>query len=308
MKQTDYMVLVNQLNALPEDWYETLDIVRTKNRYKEELELEKETCLAYRKLQGNLEQDGIYIELESALRSIAVQQEIMDEFTAEYGAAYAEKTVAPPGYSEHHTGLSLDLFLIVDGKDSRKNEDLILHPEIWETVHARLAEHGFILRYPEGKEHITGYGYEPWHIRYVNDPVIAEEIMRRGITLEEYLGAAEESLTVLEHWSSDLYSKDELNDAEVQIKCRFAREKDRRLLKLRYGGDEYNSMDVVRKYNAAQSLSVYTGTAVFFTAAVRRSDHSLEPEIPWVLGKTDRDGWDILGYGQDSFQELFSGR
>ena len=126
MKQTDYMVLVNQLNALPEDWYETMDIVRIKNRYGEELELEKQTCLAYRKLQAELEQNGIYIELESALRSIAVQQQIMDEFTAEYGAAYAEKTVAPPGYSEHHTGLSLDLFLIVDGKDSRKNEDLVL--------------------------------------------------------------------------------------------------------------------------------------------------------------------------------------
>ena len=55
-------------------------------------------------------------------------------------------------------------------------------------IHERLADYGFILRYLEGADEITGYSYEPWHFRYINDPAIAKEIMDAGITLEEYLG------------------------------------------------------------------------------------------------------------------------
>ena len=101
--------------------------------------------------------------------------------------------VAVPGFSEHHTGLALDLYLIIDGKDVVLNEDMVQYPEIWEKIHAKLADHGFILRYLEGKEDITGYSYEPWHIRYIDDPAVAKEIMDEGITLEEYLGVAEEA-------------------------------------------------------------------------------------------------------------------
>ena len=55
----------------------------------------------------------------------------MDRFIEKYGADYANKTVAQPGYSEHHTGLALDLYLIIDGKDVVENEDMIQYPEIW---------------------------------------------------------------------------------------------------------------------------------------------------------------------------------
>ena len=92
-----------------------------------------------------------------------------------------------PGYSEHHTGLALDLYLVIDGKDVYLNEDMVEYPEIWAKIHEKLGKYGFILRYLEGKEAITGYSYEPWHIRYVNDAKIASEIMEKGITLEEYL-------------------------------------------------------------------------------------------------------------------------
>ena len=63
------------------------------------------------------------MDLDSARRSVESQQEIMDHFTEKYGADYAAKVVAVPGYSEHHTGLALDLYLIVDGKDIVYNED-----------------------------------------------------------------------------------------------------------------------------------------------------------------------------------------
>lgn len=59
--------------------------------------------------------------------------------------------------------------------------------ELWEKVHRRLPEFGFILRYPKGKEEITGYGYEPWHIRYVGKE-LARKVYDSGLCLEEYLG------------------------------------------------------------------------------------------------------------------------
>ena len=62
------------------------------------------------------------------------------------------------------------------------NEDMVNYPEIWEKIHAKLADHGFILRYLEGKEKITGYNYEPWHIRYVDDAGIAKEITDKGLS------------------------------------------------------------------------------------------------------------------------------
>ena len=64
---------------------------------------------------------------------------------------------------------------------------MVEYTDVWAKIHAKLAEFGFILRYLEGKEAITGYGYEPWHIRYVGSSEIAKEITDKGITLEEYL-------------------------------------------------------------------------------------------------------------------------
>ncbi len=64
---------------------------------------------------------------------------------------------------------------------------MIKEKSLFAIVHKKLAKYGFILRYPEGKENITGYSYEPWHFRYVGSPEIAKEIMDKGITFEEYL-------------------------------------------------------------------------------------------------------------------------
>ena len=195
----DYLVLVNKLCPLPAGWEEKLETVTVTNSVGDEVEVEKKTLDAYLRLKDDLEKnDGIYLELDSARRSIAAQQEIMDRFTEKYGADYAAKTVATPGYSEHHTGLALDLYFRIRNEDGTftdvyYNEDMT-KPEyfgIWDTVHAKLADYGFILRYLKGKEYITGYGYEPWHIRYIDDAEKAKEIMAQpGMTLEVWLGSA----------------------------------------------------------------------------------------------------------------------
>ena len=183
----DYLVLVNKENKLPDGWELALDTVRITNSVGDEVETERAAYDAYLKLSKALEGEGIHVELDSAYRSVAAQQKIVEDFTKKYGEDYVKKYVAVPGYSEHHTGLALDLYLIVDGKTVYENEDLVTYPEIWAKIHAKLADYGFILRYPEGKENITGYSYEPWHIRYVGSESTAKFITEHGMTLEEYL-------------------------------------------------------------------------------------------------------------------------
>ena len=186
-KGIDYLVLVNKENPLPEGWEDTVETVHMTNSMGRDIEVEKAAYEAYLKLKEELEAEDIYVDLDSVRRTVAQQQEIVEDFTKEYGEDYVKRYVAVPGFSEHHTGLALDLYLVIDGKEVYLNEEMVQYPEIWAKIHAKLADHGFILRYLEGKESITGYGYEPWHIRYVNDVKIAQEIMEKGITLEEYL-------------------------------------------------------------------------------------------------------------------------
>ncbi len=183
----DYLVLVNKENKLPDGWELALDTVRITNSVGDEVETERAAYDAYLKLSKALEDEGIHVELDSAYRSVAAQQKIVDDFTKKYGDDYVKQYVAVPGYSEHHTGLALDLYLIVDKKTVYENEDLVTYPDIWAKIHEKLAAYGFILRYLEGKENITGYNYEPWHIRYVGSESIAKQITDKGITLEEYL-------------------------------------------------------------------------------------------------------------------------
>ena len=94
----------------------------------------------------------------------------------------ATRTTMPPGCSEHETGLALDIVSLDNQRLEEAQEET---PEnIW--LRENCWKYGFILRYPRGKEDITGIDYEPWHFRYVGRAA-AEEITRLGLTLEEYL-------------------------------------------------------------------------------------------------------------------------
>ena len=187
VKEIDYLVLVNKTHQLPAYWESALKTVITTNTVGEEVEAEYKAYAAYLKLKEAMAAEGVDIQLDSGRRSVAEQQDIWDRFMIKYGEEYTKKTVAVPGYSEHQTGLALDLYFILDGTTVYYNEDLVQYPEVWAKIHAKLADYGFILRYLEGKEDITGYSYEPWHIRYIDDVALAKDITARGITLEEYL-------------------------------------------------------------------------------------------------------------------------
>ncbi len=193
-KETDYLVLVNKQNKLPDEWEETIKLETVFDIDDDECIVEKEALLKYYELRDDLEKhDGVHIELDSCYRSVARQQELWDSWIIEYGEDYVKKYVAVPGFSEHHTGLAIDICIVKDGVVINDNDDMIAEKEIFSKIHEKLADYGFILRYLEGKEDITGYSYEPWHLRYVGSPDIAKEITEKGLTFEEYLESKEDS-------------------------------------------------------------------------------------------------------------------
>ena len=183
----DYLVLVNKQNKLPDDWEENVQLVDATDAWGGTIKVEKEAYEKYKELKSELEKEGVYIELDSCYRSVAAQQELWDRWTVEKGIDYVKQYVAVPGYSEHHTGLALDICIRVNGELIDENEDMIADRETFAKIHAKLADYGFILRYLEGKDDITGYSYEPWHLRYIGSVEKAKEITQKGLTFEEYL-------------------------------------------------------------------------------------------------------------------------
>ncbi len=123
-------------------------------------------------------EEGLDIYLHSGYRSYEFQNRIFNNYTELYGRDVADTFSARPGHSEHQTGFAIDVNSVDDSFAGT--------PEAkWLAEHAH--EFGFIIRYPEGKSHITGYKYEPWHIRYLGVE-IATEVYDSGLTLEEFLG------------------------------------------------------------------------------------------------------------------------
>lgn len=310
----DYQVLVNKLHPLPKGWEDVIETVHMTNSIGDDVEVEKTAYEAYQQLKADLEAEGIYVDLDSAYRSVEEQQRIWDDFTQKYGDDYTRKTVAVPGYSEHHTGLALDLYLIVDGKEIVENEDLITYPEIWEQIHQKLANYGFILRYTPGDEYITGYAYEPWHIRYVGmsedlSTNVAMLISASGATLEEYLHAVPVANDVtIDYGTSSVFSDDERKDAAVQVECAFATFEGCELHSLRYAGDEACTDENLEWINSISedSGTKYTKVAEFLTDFHSPVDEEIQSawnpdqeykDYQWWLGQTEDGGWDVVSFG-----------
>lgn len=133
---------------------------------------------AFQDLVNGAAADNINIYLSSGFRSYDYQAQIYNNYVAMDGQAKADTYSARPGHSEHQTGLAIDCNIIDDSFTGT--------PEaIWLENHCH--EYGFIIRYPKSKESITGYKYEPWHIRYLGVDK-AKDVHDSGLCLEEYLG------------------------------------------------------------------------------------------------------------------------
>ena len=183
----NYLILVNNSNKIPGDYIKSLELVQMQGYDDEVFWVEKNAAAQFMNLQKATAKNGIEIQLSSAYRSVERQQEIREEFLKEYGEEYVRQFVAAPGCSEHHTGLALDFVARIDGKWLIENKEIRERAKELQPVYDILPQYGFILRYLKGKEMITGYPAEPWHIRYVGDSAIASAIMKQGLTFEEFL-------------------------------------------------------------------------------------------------------------------------
>jgi D-alanyl-D-alanine carboxypeptidase len=131
------------------------------------------------------EAEGISLYLVSGYRNYELQGNLYETKVAQVGETNAEFWTAPPGTSEHQTGLAFDV-------NETDNSETLMDTSFegtkaFEWLSDNCAQYGFILRYPKGSRDITGFNYEPWHLRYVGTTAAAQ-IMAEGITLAEYLG------------------------------------------------------------------------------------------------------------------------
>lgn len=134
------------------------------------------------KLIEDANKENLDLVFRSGYRSYSDQEQLYKDYVARDGETAANQYSAKPGQSEHQTGLTFDV-----GSDSATDDFRTSFGKTdegkWIKAHAH--EYGFIVRYPEGKEKITGYQYEPWHLRYVGKD-LANKIYKKNTTLEEY--------------------------------------------------------------------------------------------------------------------------
>lgn len=186
---TSVWVVVNKKRALPSNYVPaqlvTPNIPLTGAAGSDNMRVSSVINSPLEQLVAGGKQAGYSLVLVSGYRSYATQTSVYNGYVNSDGQAIAETYSARPGHSEHQTGLAIDL----GRADSKCQLDECLGnlPEgQWLAAHAY--EYGFIIRYPKGKEQITGYSYEPWHIRYVGAE-LSNELRAKGIeTIEEFFG------------------------------------------------------------------------------------------------------------------------
>jgi zinc D-Ala-D-Ala carboxypeptidase len=182
-------VIVNKQHPLNPKTYQPNDLIvpnvpLRKNISSDERLLRTEPAKALEKLVADAAATGIHLNLQSGYRSYAFQAALYSGYVKQQGQTAADRTSARPGYSEHQTGMAADL-----GGTSRPACDVekcyAQTPEgIW--LAANAYKYGFIIRYTESKESVTGYDYEPWHIRYIGTELSSEMHERHVETLEEF--------------------------------------------------------------------------------------------------------------------------
>ena len=173
------LILVNKYSRLASD-YVPDDLVTVEPAYSNGGKLKSEVNDAFCNLVEALwAETGLHLVNVSPYRSYSLQSSLYARYSARDGAAAADRYSAHAGYSEHQTGLALDVSVpggTLNGFKKSKQ---------FEWMRDNAHRFGFILRYGEGMEYITGYKFEPWHYRYVGTEAAAF-IYENGLTFEEY--------------------------------------------------------------------------------------------------------------------------
>ncbi len=150
--------------------------------------LQREVTEQFNIMKEDARKDGLIISLKSGFRNNAMQRTLYNGYIQKFGIERASRSSAKPGHSEHESGLAID---ISNGSSANIGSWFNDTPQakwLYENAH----KYGFILRYPEGKEDITGYKYEAWHYRYVSLKH-SVNFNQNNLTLEEYVGLTQKN-------------------------------------------------------------------------------------------------------------------
>ncbi len=184
---TSVWVIVNKHYPLPVSYEPAVVVPSVKllaGSAQEQSHISKVAEPAVKEMFGAAKTEGVNLVFGSGYRSAALQRQVYNSYVASDGQAKADTYSARRGYSEHQTGLALD----VSGASGACYLEICwANTQEGKWIAANAYKYGFVIRYQNGKEAITGYQYEPWHIRYVGKE-LAAEINKSGQTLEEFFG------------------------------------------------------------------------------------------------------------------------
>lgn len=176
----NYLILINKQNGIPKDYVpNNLVLVKIPTINNQKIYLEKKTYKQIKLLLKDM--NKIFPRkalINSGYRPSFYQENLLNDLIKLKGEE-ALMRFAPPGHSEHQTGLAVDLAFL-DNANSKIDD----YQNEYEWISDNAHKYGFIIRYPRGKEKITGYNYEPWHLRYIGDD--AKILYKYNLTLEEY--------------------------------------------------------------------------------------------------------------------------
>lgn len=195
IKNDSLMILVNRNNTLSSDYVpeelvlSEIDFIN----YIETRYLAKSTAESAKAMFEDAKKDGIRLLGASGYRSYEVQENLYNSRVVNEGQEEADRYTAKPGQSEHQTGLALDIL----SEDYQEMDDNFDSTEAYAWLKKNCYKYGFILRYPQGKEDITGFLYEPWHYRYIGNSEVAKDIMDRNLTFEQYIEELDEKIQKL---------------------------------------------------------------------------------------------------------------
>ena len=174
------LILVNKYYKVTSDFVpkKLIEIPKSYSMYSGN-RINSDVYVYFKKLIDDASKINYQLHDISSYRPYAYQNSLYNTRVSELGKAGADSISARPGYSEHHTGLATDILKV----GSTMNNFANTKEAKWLADNAH--NYGFIVRYPEGKEYLTGYSYEPWHLRYVGENV-AKYIYDNNIVFEEY--------------------------------------------------------------------------------------------------------------------------